>query len=144
MKNEFTLLHPLRVRWAECDPQSIVFNVNYFLYFDLAMTEWMRTLNMAFSGDNAVEFMTVRAESNFRAPAVFDDRLEVGARCLRIGNTSMAMALAIFRKDELLNDGLMTYVHVGAGTKNTAPLPDKLINRIIAFEKTPPIRADVK
>ena len=39
-RNDFKLLHPLRVRWAECDAQGIVFNVNYFLYFDVAMTEW--------------------------------------------------------------------------------------------------------
>jgi len=38
----FTLLHPLRVRWAKCDAQGIVFNVNYFLYFDVAMTEERR------------------------------------------------------------------------------------------------------
>jgi len=32
-------VHPLRVRYGECDPQQIVFNANYFAYFDVAMTE---------------------------------------------------------------------------------------------------------
>ena len=144
IKDAFTHIHPVRVRWAECDPQSIVFNVNYFLYYDLAMTEWMRALNMAFSGAGAVEFMTVRAESNFRAPAVFDDELEIGARCFWVGHKSMVMALAIYRGKQLLNDGLMTYVHVNAGTKNSSPLPDALIDRIVEFEKTTPLRADIK
>ena len=28
-----------RVRFHECDPQGIVFNANYFTYFDMTMTE---------------------------------------------------------------------------------------------------------
>jgi hypothetical protein len=35
-------VHPLRVRDAECDRQRIVFNANYFAYFDIAMTELWR------------------------------------------------------------------------------------------------------
>ena len=34
--------HDLRVRYGECDPQNIVFNANYFLYFDVAFTELWR------------------------------------------------------------------------------------------------------
>lgn len=136
----FTFLHPLRVRWAECDAQGIVFNVNYFLYFDVAMTEWMRALDIAFSGDNAVEFLTARAEANFRAPAVFDDTLDIGARCARIGTKSITVELAIFRGEELLNEGAMTYVHVNRGTKDTSPVPADFIERVSAFEKTPPVR----
>jgi acyl-CoA thioester hydrolase len=32
-------VHELRVRYAECDPQNIVFNANYLVYFDVAFTE---------------------------------------------------------------------------------------------------------
>ncbi|MHA7872378.1 MAG: acyl-CoA thioesterase [Hyphococcus sp.] len=139
-KTDFTFFHPLRVRWAECDAQGIVFNVNYFLYFDVAMTEWMRALGVSFSGDNAIEFLTARAEANYRAPAVFDDMLDIGARCARIGNKSMTVELAIFRGDELLNEGAMTYVHVDQGTKETSPIPEDFIARVVALEKTPPAR----
>ena len=34
--------HLLRVRYGECDPQNIVFNANYLLYFDVAFTELWR------------------------------------------------------------------------------------------------------
>jgi acyl-CoA thioester hydrolase len=30
-RDEFTMIHPLRVRWAEVDRQDVVFNANYFL-----------------------------------------------------------------------------------------------------------------
>ncbi|MFZ5617174.1 MAG: acyl-CoA thioesterase [Pseudomonadota bacterium] len=43
-RTDFSFFHPLRVRWSECDGQGIVFNVNYFLYYDIAIWEWTRAL----------------------------------------------------------------------------------------------------
>ena len=37
MAEQFT--HSLRVRWNECDPQGIVFNGNYLVYFDVVFNE---------------------------------------------------------------------------------------------------------
>jgi len=34
----------LRVRWAEVDPQNIVFNAHYLMYFDVAATEYWREI----------------------------------------------------------------------------------------------------
>ena len=36
-RDDFSMLHSLRVRWAEVDRQDVVFNGNYFLYFDVAV-----------------------------------------------------------------------------------------------------------
>ncbi|MEQ8936324.1 MAG: acyl-CoA thioesterase, partial [Amphiplicatus sp.] len=66
--------------------------------------------------------------------------IDIGARCVRLGEKSMTLALAVFRDDELLTEGSLTYVHAELGTKNTTPLPPSFIERILAFEKTPPER----
>ncbi len=137
-KAAFTFLHPLRVRWGECDGQGIVFNVNYFLYFDVGITEYMRALG--YQGDNILEFYTVNAEADFRGSAKFDDEIDVGIRCARLGTKSMLVAAAIFRGDELLTEGSLTYVHAEPGTQNTSPLPQAFIDQILAFERTPPER----
>lgn len=42
--SQFTFFHTLRVRWAEVDPQSIVFNGHYLTYADVAITEYFRAL----------------------------------------------------------------------------------------------------
>ena len=128
---DFTFTHRLRVRWGECDAQGIVFNVNYFLYFDVAMTEYMRALGYAFSGDNMLEFFTVNASADYRGSAVFDDALDIGVRCARLGEKSMILALAIWRGGELLTEGSLTYVHAEPGTKNTSPLPAQFIEHIL-------------
>ena len=43
-RDDFRFFHPLRVRWAEVDPQGIVFNGNYLTYADVAITEYFRAL----------------------------------------------------------------------------------------------------
>lgn len=138
VKDDFAFFHPLRVRWAECEAQGIVFNVNYFLYFDVGMTEWIRALGYAAA--TTIEFLTARAEADYRASAVFDDVIDIGVRCARLGEKSMTVALAIFRGDELLTEGRLTYVHAEPATKKTTPLPAAFVERVLAFEKTPPER----
>ena len=41
-RQDFKLAHSLRVRWAEVEPQNIVFNANYLMYFDAGITEYWR------------------------------------------------------------------------------------------------------
>lgn len=139
-RSDFRFFHPLRVRWAECDAQAIVFNVNYFLYFDVAMTEYMRAQGVSFVGDEGMEFFTVNAEANYRGSAVFDDMLDIGVRCAHIGNTSLKYAFAIFRGEALLTEGLLTYVHAEMGTKQKTPVPQDFIDRLVVYEIMPPVR----
>ncbi|HXI87201.1 MAG TPA: thioesterase family protein [Parvularculaceae bacterium] len=105
-RTDFAFLQPIRVRWAECDAQAIVFNANYFLYFDVAMTEWMRSLG--FDGDETLEFVTAHAEADYRASARYDEEIEVAVRCARLGHKSMTLAFAIFRASTLLTEGALT------------------------------------
>lgn len=137
-KTDFTFFHPLRVRWSECDAQGIVFNVNYFLYFDIGIWEYTRKLG--YSKADAPEFVTARAECDFRGSAQFDDEIMVGVRTARLGTKSTAVAFGVFRGDTLLAEGMNTYVAVKRGTTETAPLDPDYIERILGFEKTPPTK----
>lgn len=136
-RSDFALLHSLRVRWNECDAQGIVFNANYFLYYDIAVWEWTRALGYARYSE-APEFVTVHAECDFLDSALFDDEVEIGMRAQRLGGKSMDMAAAVFRGETLLNVGKLTYVHVRQGTRESAPLPDAFVARVRAFERMEP------
>lgn len=138
---QFAFLHPLRVRWAETDPQGIVFNANYFMYFDVAVTEYLRGLatpSPASFGNPDEEMFVVNATADFLGSAAFDDEIEVGVRAARLGRTSATMRYAIFRGEELLVDGAMTYVNAPRTAKKSAPLPQSFIDKVEAFEVTPP------
>jgi acyl-CoA thioester hydrolase len=138
-RTDFRFLHPLRVRWNECDAQGIVFNAHYFFYYDIAIWEWTRALGYA-SWDAAPQFVTAHAECDFKASAKFDDELLIGARAARFGGKSMEVRAAVFRGEALLNVGMLAYVHVKPGTVETAPLPPDFIARVEAFERTKPQR----
>ena len=140
----FTFAMQTRVRWSEVDPQGVVFNPNYLVYADIALTEYMRAIGLPFPDaleGSGNEIFAVRSEVDFRSPARFDDVLTLSARTARIGRTSFAVAFAIRREEALLAEVRTIYVHADPKTATSLPLPERLIERITAFERTAPERA---
>lgn len=137
-RDDFAFFHPLRVRWADADAQGIVFYPEYFVYFDVAMTEYMR--RMGLEGRVMEAFVTVHAEADYRGSVRWDDQIEVGVRCTRLGRSSMTLAFAVFLDGEILTEGENTYVHLDTGAHASAPLPDGLVETIVGFEKVAPTR----
>ena len=137
-KSDFTFFHPLRVRWAEVDLQRVVFNGNYLLYFDVAFTEYWRATNLPnplAQQAEGTELFARKAQIEYHASAGFDDELEIGVRCAKLGRSSMTIALAIFRGDEHLIDGELVYVYADAHAKKSVAIPDAWRERINAREK---------
>ncbi|MDQ8027557.1 MAG: thioesterase family protein [Brevundimonas sp.] len=128
---DFAFFEPLRVRWAEVDMQGVVFNPNYFVYADVAMSEYMRAIGLAGPGGLAslgIDMFAAGAAADFRASAMFDDELRLGARIEQFGRTSFKPRVAVFRGDELLADIGLTYVCVAPdGPRRTVPVPEAFI-----------------
>jgi acyl-CoA thioester hydrolase len=119
-------VHRLRVRYNECDAQGHVFNANYFVYFDIALTElWREALGSyeALTADG-LDLVVVETGARFRAPARFDDELEMTLEVERLGSSSMVSAIGIARDREVLAEGRIVHVFVRAdrlGEKATIP-----------------------
>jgi acyl-CoA thioester hydrolase len=142
---DFTFFHTLRVRWAEVDRQNVVFNANYFLYFDVAITEYWRAIGFDYP-DGIVEkfgsdIFAVKATAEFQASATYDDVLEIGCRVARIGRSSMRIVLGIFRNGERITGGELIYVNTDLRSRKPAPWPDPLRSAILRFEKLRPEEA---
>ena len=67
----------------------------------------------------------VVAESNlrFRAPARFDDELQLHAQIVALGNTSITTEINVLRRRELLVEGTLRHVCVDAHTWRKTDLP---------------------
>ncbi len=140
-RDAFTCVHPVRVRWAEADAHRVVFNPQYFVYFDVAYTEYMRSIDVPFPDGLAelgVDMLAVNATANFRASARYDDEIAVGARVGRIGRTSVRFDFAIWREADLLVDGSVTYVVVDVRTRAPVPVPARVLDHIVAYERVRP------
>lgn len=119
-------VHELRVRYGECDPQGIVFNANYLLYFDVAFTELWRVAvgpwqEMVTRGIDAV---VAEARLRFHAPARFDDELRLHASVRRLGTTSITTQIDVRRDDGLLVEGELRHVCVSTDTWEKTDVPD--------------------
>jgi acyl-CoA thioester hydrolase len=121
------IVHRLRVRYNECDAQGHVFNANYFVYFDVALTElWREALGSyeALTADG-LDLVVAETGARFRAPARFDDELEIRLEVERLGNTSMVSAIRIARDGDMLAEGRIVHIFVRADRlAEKASIPD--------------------
>ncbi|MFP5306348.1 MAG: acyl-CoA thioesterase [Gammaproteobacteria bacterium] len=114
----------LRVRYGECDAQKVVFNARYGDYVDLATTEFFRALGYGEELiDGRLDYQLVKQTLEWRAPARFDQVLEVQVRCARIGTTSFELAqeFRIAGSDTVTATANTVYVMVDASGKTAVP-----------------------
>jgi acyl-CoA thioester hydrolase len=133
----FRLRHTLRVRWAEVDPQNIVFNGHYLSYFDIGITEYWRAIGLPYPeglAGTGGDVFAVRSVINYHASAHYDEFLDICVRAAKLGNSSMTFEMAIFRAGERLISGEMVYVNADPETKKSRPLPEKLRKAIEVWE----------
>jgi acyl-CoA thioester hydrolase len=115
--------HELRVRFNECDPQGIVFNANYLLYFDVALTEMFRSAAGSYATLVQGGTDVVLAESRvvYLAPARADDLISVELSPAHWGTTSMRLDGRILRDGEALTQAELHYVAVDTTTYRKTP-----------------------
>jgi acyl-CoA thioester hydrolase len=123
-----TFTHRIRVRYAECDPQGVVFNANYYAYFDILVTELWREILGSYDAmvENGTDMSVVASGARFIAPARFDDEIDLNAQLTRLGNTAMSTAITITRASDgaKLVEGEIHHVFVDPATYTKRAIPD--------------------
>lgn len=125
-KEEFEFYHTLRVRYAESDPQGIVFNANYLVYFDVAITEYFRFFGLSY-GESVlkygIDFHVVHCSVDYKSPARFDKDIQIYVKGSYSG-VRVFWDLAIFREEVFICSGVLIYACVnanGGGLKKIDP-----------------------
>ncbi len=119
-------VYRLRVRFCECDPQKVAFNAHFALYIDLAVFEFMRVLGFGESlVKGPLDYQVVKQAVEWKAPARFDQVVEVSVCAKQLGTTSFVIAteFRIAGDDALIATGETVYVLVDAATLTKTPLP---------------------
>lgn len=122
-------MYRLRVRYGECDGQKVVFNARYGEYVELAVTEYFRALGFgAELASGEFDYQLVRQTTEWRAPARFDDVLEISVRTVRLGTTSFSLAcdFRLAGNEAVIATSETVYVLVDHATLTKKPLPDAL------------------
>lgn len=127
MSEHFT--YRLRVRYGECDGQKVVFNARYGEYVDLAVTEYFRALGYgAELASGELDYQLVKQTTEWRAPARFDDVVEVSVQPLTLGNTSFSLRceFRLAGHAAVIATSETIYVLVDHATLTKKILPDAL------------------
>ncbi len=133
----FFLAH--RVRYVELDTQGIVFNAHYLTWYDEAVSDYIRAAGWDYQGEvkaTGADFHVVRGLVEYKVAIGRAARLEIGARCTRIGRTSIAFQPAVFAADAgtLHATGEIVWVLTDQSTRRPVPIPDRLRAMLAAFE----------
>lgn len=130
--------HEFRVRYAEIDPQSVVFNSRYLEYADLIITEFWRELGLHFTGEGSLEFHVVRAEIDFVQPIHADEFVQGCASTTRIGTSSVETCIWLHGaggNDDLRAKIILVHVHVDLESGRSMPIPEKARRALQSAQK---------
>jgi acyl-CoA thioester hydrolase len=115
----------LRVRYGECDAQRVVFNPRWADYVDIGSVEFFHALGFgAGLATGAFDYQTVKLTLEWKAPARFDQVLELSIYTTRLGNTSFTAAteFRIAGREHVICKSEAIYVNVDSKTLAKAPL----------------------
>jgi acyl-CoA thioester hydrolase len=120
-------VHRIRVRYNECDAQGAVFNANFLVYFDVAITELWREAFGSY-GDaleqHGLDLMVAEANIRYLKPARFDDELDLVLTAEKLSTTSLTTRYDVMRGDEQIAHGWTRHVFVDLAKGGKAPIPD--------------------
>jgi acyl-CoA thioester hydrolase len=127
--------HSFRVRYAECDPQGVVFNAHYLAYLDTSITELWREALGGYQSmiDQGIDMVVVETTLRFHQPARFDDLLRLEVEISRLGKTSISSSHRITRDDELVLEASLHHVLVNLKTRTKTPIPDWIRSGLAPF-----------
>jgi acyl-CoA thioester hydrolase len=121
-------IHRLRVRYAECDLQGVLFNANYLAYIDHTITELWRA---AYGGytvmlDRGVDIVVAEVTMRYLGSARFDEEVIVEATVTHLGTTSVTTAFRFHRAEDedLLLTAEIRHVFIDPPTATKTPMPD--------------------
>jgi acyl-CoA thioester hydrolase len=89
----------VRVRFGETDAMGIVHHATYPNYMEVARVEWLRRRGVAYAtwATQGIHLAVVELTMKYRAPARFDDELDVEARLAEAGAASVRFDYRIIR-----------------------------------------------
>ena len=115
-------------RWMDNDAYGHVNNVTYYSYFDTAVNEHLIRVGGLDIARDPVVGLVVETSCRFHAPLSFPETIEAGIAVTRIGRSSVAYAIGLFRRgdDRPAATGRFVHVWVERATGRPTDIPPRL------------------
>jgi acyl-CoA thioester hydrolase len=95
----------VRVRYADTDQMGVAYHANYLVWFEVSRTEWMRAGGWSYreAEREGLALPVLEAHCEYRAPARYDDELDIAARASQATPVRLRFDYEIRRnQDQLL------------------------------------------
>ena len=120
-----------RVPYADTDKMGVVYYGNYLTLFERARNELMRSCGFTYAECEAEGIMlpVVHAEVDYRAPAHYDDVLELTSWVKELRGVRIEIACEVRRKgeDRVLASGFTRHCFVSSSTFRPVHPPERLV-----------------
>jgi len=122
VRDAFRWFTDVTLRWNDLDIFGHVNNARYYEFFDSTVLGFLHVEDLGLSRGGAA-MVVAENGCRFHREIVFTDRLEMGLRVERIGNSSVRYGLAAFINggSTAAADGHFVHVFVDPETKRPAP-----------------------
>jgi acyl-CoA thioester hydrolase len=127
-------------RWMDTDAYGHVNNVEYYSFFDTALTTWLvreggfRPLEDPFIG------LCVESKCSFLAPISFPASVEATVAIGELRTSSVRYEIALQVDGQTVGEGYFVHVYVDRETGRSAPIPAELRSRMTRLETTGGVR----
>jgi len=135
---DYPVTYKRKVRYSDTDHQGVVFNGNYFTYFDDALADFFDALGLPESvmAERGHDVTVARAEADFKSAGMPGETMVVRAGVGRVGNTSITFDLSIWDEDSgrAVAEGREVYVILDRETGRPVSIPDYLIEALESLQ----------
>ncbi|GLK89935.1 acyl-CoA thioesterase [Pseudomonas turukhanskensis] len=128
LRSDYAHFQPITTRWHDNDVYGHVNNVTYYSFFDSAVNTYLIEVGGLDIHDGAVVGFVVSSSCDYFASIAFPDRIEIGLRVGKLGNSSVQYELAVFKagEDEACAAGRFVHVFVDRESNRPVSIPDGL------------------
>ncbi|WP_409338992.1 acyl-CoA thioesterase [Pseudomonas aeruginosa] len=96
LREQYLHFQPITTRWHDNDIYGHVNNVTYYAFFDTAVNTYLIERGGLDIQGGEVIGLVVSSSCDYFAPVAFPQRIEMGLRVARLGNSSVQYELALF------------------------------------------------
>ena len=126
----------LKVRFAETDAQGVAHNSVYLVWFEIARIDYLARFRGGYPELRAegIEALTIESHVRYVAPARFDDRLTLRARCGDLRGARFRFDYVVECSGQAVADGWTLHACVDAHTHRPTRVPAWLAEEIATAE----------
>ena len=110
----------VRVRYQETDNMGVVYYGNYFVWLEIARTEYFRAYGLSYRDlekTRGIYLMVASASCQYKSPARYDDVMRIRCWISEMRNSSLKFEYKLFVDDRLVATAESVHVFTDKSSK---------------------------